>query len=69
METKLIAWYNDYHIEKNFPITAKLIKKKALDFSLCKEFSASKGWLEKFKKKYKLEISRESSLKKEEKSN
>ena len=64
MELKLIEWYHDYHIAKNLPITAKLIKNKALEFSLFKDFSASKGWLEKFKKKYNLEICRESSLKK-----
>ena len=64
MERKLIEWYNDYHIFKNFPITAKIIKKKALEFSVCKNFTASKGWLEKFKKKYNLVICRESFLKK-----
>ena len=64
MEMKLIEWYHDYHIEKNFPITARLIKKKALEFSLCKDFAASKGWLEKFKKKYNLEIVRETYLRK-----
>ena len=63
MEVKLIEWYHDYHNVKNFPITAKLIKKKALEFSLCQDFSASKGWLEKFKKKFNLEICRESFLK------
>lgn len=63
MEIKVIEWYHDYHIIKNFPITAKLIKKKALEFSLFNDFSASKGWLEKFKKKYNLEIIRESSIK------
>lgn len=61
MEQKLIEWYRDHHDVKNFPVTAKMIKRKALEFSLFRGFSASKGWLEKFKKKYNLEIARESS--------
>jgi len=60
MEKKLYEWYEDYHIKKGFPVTAKQIKSKALDLSTCEDFIASKGWLEKFKKKYKLEIIRDS---------
>lgn len=63
MEKRLIEWYHDCHDVKKIPLTAKMIKKKALEFSLNKEFAASKGWFEKFKKKYKLEVVRESSLK------
>lgn len=38
----------------NKPITAKMIKIKALKLAKCKDFIASKGWLEKFKKKFKI---------------
>ena len=64
MEKKLIDWYQECHEAEKISVTAKMIKKKALEFSLCKEFSASKGWLEKFKKKYNLEIVRETSFEK-----
>ena len=63
MEKKLIEWYHECHDVQKIPLTAKMIKKKALEFSLIKEFSASKGWFEKFKKKYNLDVVRESSLK------
>jgi len=63
MEKKLIEWYHDYRNIKQLPVTAKMMKKKALEFSFFKNFSASKGWLEKLKKKYCLIITRESSLK------
>jgi hypothetical protein len=65
MEKKLMEWYIDHHEVKKNPVTAKLIKRKALEFSLNKDFTASKGWLEKFKKKYQLEIVREYALKAE----
>lgn len=64
MEKKLFAWYTSYHIEQNNPVTAKIIKRKALEYRSCKDFIASKGWLEKFKKKYKLDITRENKLNK-----
>jgi hypothetical protein len=41
-----------------------MIKSKALELTTLADFNASKGWLEKIKKKYNLQISRSSSLKK-----
>jgi hypothetical protein len=38
-----------------------MIKDKAISITKCKDFIASKGWLDKFKVRYKLEISKESS--------
>lgn len=64
MEKKLYAWYDEYHNKLKNPVTAEIIKKKALEFKSCKEFIASKGWLEKFKKKFKLEIIKEHKFKK-----
>ena len=64
METRLYEWYQDYHINKNFPVTSKMIKAKALEFSSLADFNASKGWLEKIKKKYGLEITRSATSKK-----
>jgi hypothetical protein len=60
MERKLFFWYNDLHKSKNIPVTAKMIKQKALELTRFRDFIASKGWLEKFKKKYNLELSRSS---------
>ena len=64
MEKKLYEWYKAYHIKEGNPVTAKMIKLKALEFKKCKEFCASKGWLEKFRKKYNLEIMKENDYNK-----
>ena len=58
MEKTLFNWYEDLK-KKNVPVTPKMIKKKALEITKFKDFIASKGWLEKFKRKYRLELSRE----------
>ena len=59
MEKILFDWYEELK-EKNVPVTPKMIKKKALEIKKFPDFIASKGWLEKFKRKFKLELSRES---------
>ena len=59
MEKTLFNWYEDLK-KKNIPVTPKMIKKKALEIKKFPDFIASKGWLEKFKRKFKLELSRES---------
>lgn len=64
MEKKLSEWINEYSIVGGNPITAKMIKKKALEFRTCTDFIASKGWLEKFKKKFKIVIHKEKALNK-----
>ena len=58
METKLFDWYTQLKTQ-NIPVTPKMIKQKALDMTKLENFIASKGWLEKYKKKFKLELSRE----------
>ena len=63
MERRLFEWYYDYHVVKKNPVTSKLIKSKALEFTFLNDFNASKGWLEKIKKKYNLQITRSSSRK------
>lgn len=67
MEEKLYNWYIDYCLIQKNPVTAKLIKQKALEFTQIKDFYASKGWLEKYKKKYKLYIAKENEVKNKDK--
>ena len=55
MEAKLVQWYNEV-IKKNINVTAKMIRDKAVEISNDKDFLASKGWLEKFKKKNGIQI-------------
>ena len=55
MEAKLVQWYNEI-IKKNINVTAKMIRDKAVEISNDKDFLASKGWLEKFKKKNGIKI-------------
>jgi len=67
MEKKLYAWYIEYHEINKKPVTAKMIKQKALEFTGTKDFYASKGWLEKYRKKYNLYIAKECEVKNKEK--
>ena len=57
MEEKLVKWYKEITAtNRELCITAKMIRDKAMKISKDKEFLASKGWLEKFKKKYNIQI-------------
>ena len=58
MEIQLYSWYLDYHIKNKNPVSSKDIKAKAKEFSTEKCFLASKGWLEKFKNRNKLKLTR-----------
>ena len=55
MENKLVEWYNELK-NQNIIVTAKMIREKAVEISGDKDFLASKGWLEKFKKKFNIRI-------------
>ena len=55
MESKLVEWYKDV-INQNISVSAKMIRDKAVEISEDKDFLASKGWLEKFKKKFNIRI-------------
>jgi hypothetical protein len=60
MEAKLFKWYDECKNVQKLPVTSKMIKQKALEFTKFKDFIASKGWLEKFKRKFRLELTRTS---------
>ena len=62
MEQNLLNWYKESLNKKIFP-TAKLIREKAIELSGDKNFLASKGWLEKLKKKYDIKIFTRSDIK------
>ena len=55
MENKLVEWYRE-EIEGGANVSAKMIRDKAVEISGDKDFLASKGWLEKFKKKFGIRI-------------
>ena len=55
MENKLVEWYNEV-VNQNINVSAKMIRDKAVEISEDKDFLASKGWLEKFKKKFNIRI-------------
>lgn len=58
MEKLLYRWYT--HKQANSePVTAKMIKEKAIELTTCQDFIASKGWLDKFKIRYRLDIAKE----------
>jgi hypothetical protein len=59
MEKNLYSWYIDMKTRGEV-VTAKMIKDKAIELTNCDDFIASKGWLDKFKVRFNLEISKES---------
>lgn len=61
MEKTLFSWYTNLK-NNSIPVTPKMIKQRALQITKFNDFIASKGWLEKFKKKFKLELSRENKI-------
>ena len=58
MEKQVYEWYIKEHAVNKNDITSKEIKAKAKEFCSVDNFNASKGWLEKFKKKYCIDLRR-----------
>ena len=58
MEEKLLKWYNDYHKVIGKKITTRAFKQKALEFSNDLTFRASKGWLQKFRKRNNITLNK-----------
>lgn len=56
MEQKLLRWYYNYHVIQGNKITTREFKAKALEFSNYSTFRASKGWLQKFRKRYIIKL-------------
>ncbi len=58
MVKKLLNWYKIENDEEGHKVTTKDFKKKALEFSNDETFRASKGWLQKLRKRYKIELNK-----------
>ena len=56
MVKKLLEWFKVTHEIGGLKINVRQFKNKALEFSSYDDFRASKGWFEKFKKRYKINI-------------
>ena len=58
MEKQLYQWYLRQK-EQGIQLTARMVKDKAKLLSKCPDFIASKGWLDKFKIRFRLDIAKE----------
>ena len=56
MEKNLLRWYYTYHVIQGNKITTREFKAKALEFSSDSKFRASKGWLQKFRRRYIIKL-------------
>ena len=56
MVKKLLEWFRVTHVIGGLKINVKQFKRKALELSSFNDFRASKGWFEKFKKRYKINL-------------
>lgn len=57
MEIKLMEWYYTKLDKLGQTIKVKEFKEQAKKFASNQSFLASKGWLEKFKKRYQITLS------------
>jgi hypothetical protein len=56
MVKRLLEWFKKTHDIEGIKINVRQFKKKALELSSFDDFRASKGWFEKFKKRYKINL-------------
>ena len=63
LEEKIVHWINQLKLKGMLP-TSNQTREKALQLSKDKKFIASKGWLEKFKKKFDITLAKKKDLKK-----
>ena len=56
MVKKLLEWYIDTSKIKGQKITTKEFKEQALKLSKDPSFRASKGWLQKFRRRHKIKL-------------
>ena len=58
MEEELLKWYDNYHRVEGNKVKTREFKQKALDFSNDSTFRASKGWLQKFRKRHNIKLNK-----------
>ena len=56
MVKRLLEWFKITHDIEGIKINVRQFKNKALELSSYDDFRASKGWFEKFKKRYKINL-------------
>ena len=56
MVKQLMDWYTATSKQKGRVITTKEFKRKALEFSKDSTFRASKGWLQKFRRRHNIKL-------------
>ena len=56
MVKKLLEWYKDAIKTKGRKVTTKEFKENALKLSKDPTFRASKGWLQKFRRRHKIKL-------------
>jgi hypothetical protein len=56
MVKQLMDWYTATSKQKGRIITTKEFKRKALEFSKDSTFRASKGWLQKFRRRHNIKL-------------
>ena len=56
MVKQLMDWYTVTSKQKGRIITTKEFKRKALEFSKDSTFRASKGWLQKFRRRHNIKL-------------
>ena len=56
MDFELLKWYYKIHDKEGKKITVKEFKMQAKKLSSVSDFKASKGWLEKYKKRYNIQF-------------
>lgn len=61
MERALYKWYKS-EMKDGRQVTARKVKDMAIKMSTCGDFIASKGWLDKFKVRYRLDIHKEHGI-------
>ena len=56
MSELLLDWFKQYHIKEGNKVCSKDFREKALALSKSTDFKASKGWFQKFKKRYQIKF-------------
>ena len=59
MEKNLLNWFDNIHNKEGKKVSTKLFKEKAKYYAKDENFRASKGWLQKFRKRHAIQLNKE----------